>query len=95
MCGFVGAGDAKFFGAVGAFLGPPLTLRAFLVGTTFGGLAAVPALWRRYGRRANRENDGSHEGLGTRVTLPEESLPYAVPLALGAAIIFAFDRLGG
>src|SRR6185369_333052 len=44
--GLVGGGDAKFFAAVGAFLGPALALRAFLFGTAFGVPLALVAMWR-------------------------------------------------
>jgi prepilin peptidase CpaA len=49
--GFVGAGDAKFFAAVGAYLGPGLTLWAFLFGTALGAPIAAVALWRPRGGR--------------------------------------------
>jgi prepilin peptidase CpaA len=42
--GQVGGGDAKFFGAIGAFLGPRLTLDAFLAGSILGGIATLLAL---------------------------------------------------
>ncbi len=45
--GAVGAGDVKFLAGVGVFLGPRLTLWAFLLGSLWGALAVVPARWRR------------------------------------------------
>jgi prepilin peptidase CpaA len=48
--GQVGGGDAKFFGAIGTFLGPRLTLDAFLAGSILGGIAMLLAL-RALGRR--------------------------------------------
>lgn len=42
--GQVGGGDAKFLGTIGAFLGPRLTLDAFLVGSILGGIMALLAL---------------------------------------------------
>ncbi len=42
--GRIGGGDAKFLGTVGAFLGPRLTLDAFLVGSILGGVATLVAL---------------------------------------------------
>lgn len=41
--GYVGGGDAKFLGTVGAFLGPRLTFDAFLVGSLLGGILALVA----------------------------------------------------
>jgi len=43
-CGQVGGGDAKFLGTIGAFLGPRLTLDAFLVGSMLGGITTLVAL---------------------------------------------------
>jgi prepilin peptidase CpaA len=44
--GFVGGGDAKFFAAVGAYLGPGLTPWAFLFGTALGAPIAALVWWR-------------------------------------------------
>lgn len=44
VLGHIGAGDAKFLGTIGAFLGPRLTLDAFLVGSVLGGIGALVAL---------------------------------------------------
>lgn len=78
--GFVGGGDAKFFAAVGAYLGPWLTLWAFLFGTALGAPIAAVVLWRA-------PRGGGHGG-----TRP--GLPYAVPLALGTIATLACDWAG-
>jgi prepilin peptidase CpaA len=67
--GFVGAGDAKFFAVVGAFLGPSRTLQALVLGMAAGGFFALPLLYCR------------HMGL---VAGKKATLPYALPLSLGA-----------
>jgi prepilin peptidase CpaA len=91
--GVVGAGDAKFLGAVGAFVGPQLVLLAFLYGTAIGALLALPAVWRVrhtlavagcFGR------GGGAPGSGTAAA----SIPYAVPLALGTLAAVACERHG-
>jgi prepilin peptidase CpaA len=96
--GFVGAGDAKFFAAVAAFLGPRLTVEAFLLGTALGAVAAIFTLWRagndsldvRTERHAGREaGRGSHQR-AARV----RTVPYAVPLGLGAVTTVALDWAG-
>ena len=96
--GFVGAGDAKFFGAVGGFLGPRLTLYAFLFGTALGTVAAILTL-----RRARGDHFGlaewTHAQHGApsgapRGTAEAPTVPYAVPLGLGAVTAVALDWAG-
>jgi prepilin peptidase CpaA len=86
--GLVGGGDAKFFAAVGAFLGPALTLRAFLIGTALGVPLALVAM-RKAGRPilpvVGMVTGGVPGGLSVY-------LPYAVPLAIGALVALALAR---
>jgi prepilin peptidase CpaA len=77
--GFVGAGDAKFFAVVGAFLGPSRTLQALVLGMAAGGFFALPLL---YCRRA---------GL---VAGKKATLPYALPLSLGALAALVCEWTG-
>jgi prepilin peptidase CpaA len=77
--GVVGAGDAKFLSAVGAFLGPRLTVWAFLFGTALGAPVALVALW------STRRRPGG----GSRA-----AVPYAVPLALGTVAALACEWAG-
>jgi prepilin peptidase CpaA len=96
--GLVGGGDAKFFAAVGAFLGPALTLRAFLFGTAFGVPLALVAMWRA-GRPIipvlGMVAGGVHPGtLGASPEGRTVFVPYAVPLALGALVALALERAG-
>jgi Flp pilus assembly protein protease CpaA len=72
--GWLGAGDAKFFAVVGAFVGPRLALDALLLGIAWGGLFSAIILWRRRFRRVAGQS-------GT--------VPYAVPLGLGAIAALA------
>jgi prepilin peptidase CpaA len=71
--GMVGAGDAKFFAAVGTYLGPTLIFHALLLGLALGGVFALAYRWR--------ERRGA---LG-----PAATIPYAIPLALGAVAALA------
>jgi len=92
--GFVGAGDAKFFAAVGAFLGPWLTLRAFLFGTALGAPLALAAEWRARGTLgAFVALQSSAWGCSRRPDAAgaRTALPYAVPLALGTLTALALD----
>jgi prepilin peptidase CpaA len=96
--GLVGGGDAKFFAAVGAFLGPALALRAFLFGTAFGVPLAMVAMWRA-GRPLlpvlSMVAGGTHPGALTGLSAQRSVLvPYAVPLALGALAALALERAG-
>ena len=76
--GVVGAGDAKFFGAVGAFVGPELAFRAFVLGTALGLPFALLAIWRARSAGATRP----------------ATLPYAVPLALGTLAALGLEWAG-
>lgn len=77
--GWVGAGDAKFFAVVGAFLGPALALNACVLGVAMGGPFALVAYWRvRRGLAPGRA----------------ATVPYAVPLALGALAALVCEQAG-
>jgi prepilin peptidase CpaA len=96
--GLVGGGDAKFFAAVGAFLGPALTLRAFLLGTALGVPLALVAM-RKAGRPVlpvvGMVAGGVHPAtLGVAPGGRPVYLPYAVPLAIGALVALALARAG-
>jgi prepilin peptidase CpaA len=77
-CGFVGAGDAKLLGAVGAFVGPQLALRAFVAGTCIGFPLALLAVVQARIAGAARP----------------AALPYAVPLALGTLVALGLEWAG-
>jgi prepilin peptidase CpaA len=64
IIGATGAGDVKLMAAVGAFVGPPLVLNAFLGTALAGGLFAVAVAARR-GRLI-----ATIEGTGQLVTAP-------------------------
>jgi prepilin peptidase CpaA len=91
--GYIGAGDAKFFGAVGTFLGPQLTAWALLYGTAFGAFAAIPALCRarapRTGVPVPAQLPNSPASAPALAPDRAASVPYAVPLALGAVTALA------
>jgi prepilin peptidase CpaA len=77
--GFVGAGDAKFFAVVGAFLGPGRTLQALVLGMAAGGVFALPLVVLRA------------RGL---VGGKKATVPYALPLALGAIAALVSEWAG-
>ena len=86
----VGAGDAKFFATVGAFLGPRLAICAFLIGTALGAFPAVVALLQK-----------DRSGLATTgADGPDHTsrwggaIPYTVPLTLGAVAALVLDWAG-
>jgi prepilin peptidase CpaA len=102
--GFVGAGDAKFMGTVGAFLGPEVTLYAFLAGTILGAPLALPVIRHLRERRAtadpsapsgNADRPPAGRPRGIADLLAAESVPYVVPLALGSCAAVAFQLLVG
>lgn len=91
--GYVGAGDAKFLGGIGAFLGPRLTLHAFVAATILGALPAISILWKTR-RRGGSMPDGRRAGW-TGLAPRGASIPYAPPLALGTALTLARSWVGG
>jgi prepilin peptidase CpaA len=98
--GGLGGGDVKMMAAVGAFLGPRLALYGLLVGMVLGGIVMVIHLVR-IGRLTEkvaslrtmvvnaallRSVDPLRMAANDPVVV---SLPYSVPLGLGAAIVVA------
>jgi prepilin peptidase CpaA len=83
----VGAGDLKLVAAIGALMGPAFVLWTILLGAVIGGLIAIVVLVSR--RQLTPVLVGAGLDLMSR-TVPVAStglkLPYAIPIALGAAL---------
>jgi prepilin peptidase CpaA len=102
LAGVIGAGDVKFFAAIGAWLGPAAVWRAALVAALLGGVLAVVVLLR-----ARRLKDAttrlslafSAGSLAVLGRVPDgdgprrRHLPYGVALAAGAFLIAWFPEL--
>jgi prepilin peptidase CpaA len=95
LLGLLGAGDVKFFAAVGAWLGPAATWRAALFAALIGGVLAVATLLRQRQFRASVEKTAlalSSRTLSVLVTTNDDvpdvkqHLPYGVALAGGALV---------
>jgi prepilin peptidase CpaA len=93
--GLIGAGDAKFMAALGAFLGPLVSLQAFALGAVLGGILAVADAARRgvlpllVHRSLQAFRTLPRGGTLTADAPPESgrlAIPYGVPLALGAVV---------
>lgn len=102
LAGVMGAGDVKFFAAIGAWLGPAATWRAALAAAIIGGVIAVAALLqaralgpalRRLGLALSSGTLGilGHSQPGENA--PRRHLPYGVALALGALLVAWFPRV--
>src|SRR6476646_1477281 len=90
ILGWLGAGDVKLVAAAGAWLGPREVSEGSLIAALLGAILAVLWLLRSRGMRRGVET------LGVAVTLPSvltekpssedriRSLPYSVPIAVGA-----------
>ena len=90
VLGWLGAGDVKLVAAAGAWLGPREVIEGSLIAALLGAILAVLWMLRSQGIRRGVET------LGVAVTLPSvltetpksadriRSLPYSVPIALGA-----------
>jgi prepilin peptidase CpaA len=98
--GGLGGGDVKMMAAVGAFLGPRLALLGLLVGMVLGGVVMVIHL-ARIGRLGEKVTALRHMIFSAAVLRSVDplrmasddpvaiSLPYSIPLALGATLVVA------
>ncbi|QOJ14664.1 MAG: prepilin peptidase [Planctomycetia bacterium] len=104
----MGAGDVKLMAAIGAWLGPWLTLWSFAVGAVFGGVAAIVMIVST-GRAVHamtnmqtimtkmRRADTAFGEFGGAKTFGSTSqlLPYGVPLTAGTICVLVTCYLGG
>ena len=100
--GVLGAGDVKFLGAVGAWVGVIGALRALLFGSLLGGLLSLVFLVRL--KRRDRTEVGAvlrsfALAGGLDVPAPEKlsrarGIPYAIALAGGGAWVLYFGVRG-
>ncbi len=104
----MGAGDVKLMAAIGAWLGPWLTLASFCAGAIIGGIAAcimiytsgrtVHALANMQTIRAKlRRWDTAFSNFGGAKTFGETSqlLPYGVPLTAGTWVVLLTHYMTG
>lgn len=104
--GGMGAGDVKLLAGVGAWVGPALTLGAFITSAVAGGVMAVAMIaWSgEYARHWALFHTIGNEILTLRSPsrLSEIAaarkptmmlLPYGIPLAVGSVGFFAWSRL--
>jgi len=98
----MGAGDVKLMAAIGAWLGPWMTLKSFVVGAAFGGVVAVlMILCSGRARQAlancqvilaklsNRQSAFSDYGSAKSFGSSSQLLPYGVPLTVGTLIVMS------
>ena len=78
--GWLGAGDAKLLGAVGAFLGPNTGVSAFLYASAIGGIWALA--WVRLTSPGGMRAPGH--------TIKGRPVPYGFAIAAGTVVSFAF-----
>lgn len=102
----MGAGDVKFMAAIGAWLGPAMTVRAVVVGCLLGGLLALAMIARRRQWRTTAANfrilaakvcsvHTAFSEFGSARSLSTSGLlPYAIPLSIGALIVVVSDYSG-
>lgn len=103
--GGIGAGDAKLFAAVGAFVGPQGVLVAIIYGGLAGGVIVFVDAWRRGSLRAlltgTRDvllNLVTFGRAGQRRTLSSpdaRALPYGVAIAIGGLAAWFLPLPGG
>ena len=101
VIGAIGAGDVKFFAAIGAWLGPSLTWRAAVAAALIGGVLSVGFLLRenRLGDTLHRVVLAASSRTARLLESPETAkpsrarLPYGVALASGALIAAWWPQL--
>ena len=99
----LGAGDVKLFAAAGAWLGAGATFKAAILAAAAGGVLALAILpWQRDGRAAMLNVATWTATMRQQkwvapvpVSQARFQLPYAVPLAIGAALAAWFPGLIG
>jgi len=91
VLGATGAGDVKLLGAVGASLGPVLTLRAFVITVIAGGVLALAVAVRRgrLGQTLTATTRLAVRGETGAIEAPESNnrFAYAPAIAIGATLV--------
>ncbi len=103
----MGAGDVKFMAAIGAWLGPHLTVSAVAVGAIAGGVLAVGIIVcrRRWGETFSNfrilatkvcsvQTAFSEFGSAKSLRSTSAQLPYAIPLSIGALVVAVSNYSG-
>ena len=96
----MGAGDVKLMAAIGVWLGPIMTLRAFCIGAILAGVIAVVMIfagrrfWQAYGNMGlimskfkSMKRAFSDFGSVRALRSTSQLLPYGVPLSIGALLV--------
>ncbi len=103
----MGAGDVKFMAAIGAWLGPQLTLYAVAAGGLAGGVIGILFIIRQKSWRQTSANFGvliskmgsiksalSEFGSAAELSRSTAVLPYAIPLTVGTMFVVVCDYIG-
>jgi prepilin peptidase CpaA len=102
LVGVIGAGDVKFFAAVGVWLGPAATWRAALIAALAGGLLAAFALLRSRKLSEALRRLSLAASAGSLAVLRQDPatgdasrphLPYGLALATGAFVMAWFPQI--
>ncbi|MFQ5590019.1 MAG: prepilin peptidase [Phycisphaerae bacterium] len=103
----MGAGDVKLMAAIGVWLGPRLTLYAFVLGAAIAAVVAVIMIVSTGRLRlacanmgiiltkcSNRQTLFSEFGSARSFGATSQLLPYGVPLTAGTLVILAAETFG-
>ena len=103
----MGAGDVKLMAAIGAWMGPLLTLYSFALGAVIGGVAAVVMISASGRLRmacanlgviltkcTSRQTMFTEFGSAKSFGSSSQLLPYGVPLSAGTIVILAAKLFG-
>ena len=106
--GWLGAGDVKFFGAIGSLLGAQFVPRIFFYATMLGVILAIMAIfsqtidlggfikraWRDVKLLVMSRGQVLPESLNSRSAKGVHTLPFGVAIGLGTLIAFYVDPRG-
>lgn len=95
LIGGGGGGDVKLMGAVGAWLGAPMTLIVFLLSAFLGLLSLVVMVTFQAISRGSKPDSavGGSETDTTQIEAARHRIPYAVPVALATWLVMALKLI--
>ena len=90
LIGGGGGGDVKLMGAIGAWLGAPITLIIFFGSTIFSLVCTVAVIvWFRK-PVPNSNATPTAAAVATNTTALKQTIPYALPVAMTVATLFLY-----
>lgn len=91
LIGGGGGGDVKLMGAIGAWLGAPITTVVFIGSAVFSLICTLAVIvWYRKPSQSVGSPAQDAAAVATNVTALKQTIPYALPVAMTLASVFLF-----